>query len=172
MRLVGGTGTWCTGDATSRVTRDTPLVASAMVPRPPERIERAGLGGADLVGGTAGSALAPDLAGARVARRHPGWPRSPLVGGPPRSPARGGLGGPTLAHQASPTTLVLATNRAPSDLDPHSAYDPGSGIALQGPFEGLIQLQTGTVDDYRSRAGGVVEANADESVWTFRSARA
>ena len=45
------------------------------------------------------------------------------------------------AREPSTTTLVLATNRAPSDLDPHSAYDPGSQIALQGPFEGLIQVR-------------------------------
>src|SRR5215211_4852062 len=50
------------------------------------------------------------------------------------------------ARDASTKTLVLATNRAPSDLDPHSAYDPGSQIALQGLFEGLIQLQPGTTD--------------------------
>ena len=41
--------------------------------------------------------------------------------------------------------------RAPSDLDPHSAYDAGSGVALQGPFEGLIRLKRGT--DRRVRAG-------------------
>ena len=60
------------------------------------------------------------------------------------------------------------TNRAPSDLDPHSAYDPGSGIALQGPFEGLIQLQPGTVDTYVPVLAESWTANADKSVWTFR----
>lgn len=34
-------------------------------------------------------------------------------------------------RQASPSTFVLATDRAPSDLDPHSAYDAGSGVAWQ-----------------------------------------
>src|SRR3954468_463413 len=41
--------------------------------------------------------------------------------------------------QRSSGTLTLVTNRAPSDLDPHSAYDAGSGVLLQGPFEGLIR---------------------------------
>src|SRR4051812_6641500 len=40
-------------------------------------------------------------------------------------------------RQSSSRTLTLVTNRAPSDLDPHSAFDPGSGMLLQGPFEGL-----------------------------------
>src|SRR5689334_21504368 len=28
----------------------------------------------------------------------------------------------------APTMLTVATNRTPSDLDPHSAYDDGSGV--------------------------------------------
>ena len=72
------------------------------------------------------------------------------------------------ASQGSPPILTLVTNRAPSDLDPHSAYDPGSGIALQGPFEGLIQLQPGTVDAYVPVLAETWTANADKSVWTFR----
>ena len=69
--------------------------------------------------------------------------------------------------QASTATLVLATNRAPSDLDPHSAYDPGSQIALGGLFEGLIQIQTGTADTIEPVLAESWTANADKSVWTF-----
>ena len=71
------------------------------------------------------------------------------------------------AREPSTTTLVLATNRAPSDLDPHSAYDPGSQIALQGPFEGLIQLRPGTADVIVPVLAESWTANADKSVWTF-----
>jgi peptide/nickel transport system substrate-binding protein len=69
--------------------------------------------------------------------------------------------------QASTAPLVLATNRAPSDLDPHSAYDPGSQIALGGLFEGLIQIQTGTADTIDPVLAESWTANADKSVWTF-----
>ena len=68
--------------------------------------------------------------------------------------------------QASTATLVLATNRAPSDLDPHSAYDPGSQIALGGPFEGLIQIH-GMADTIDPVLAESWTANADKSVWTF-----
>ena len=50
------------------------------------------------------------------------------------------------ARQPDPTTFTLVTNRTPSDLDPHSAYDAGSGVVLQGPFEGLIRLAPGSAD--------------------------
>src|SRR5215212_8371754 len=50
--------------------------------------------------------------------------------------------------QGAPRVVTLVTPRAPSDLDPHSAYDAGSGVALQGPFEGLIRLKPGTTDEY------------------------
>jgi peptide/nickel transport system substrate-binding protein len=63
-------------------------------------------------------------------------------------------------------TFVMATARTPSDLDPHSAYDAGSGVVLQGPYESLIRLTSaGTYD------GVIAEswtANPDASVWTFR----
>jgi peptide/nickel transport system substrate-binding protein len=70
-------------------------------------------------------------------------------------------------YQASTATLVLATNRAPSDLDPHSAYDPGSQIALGALFEGLIRVQTGTADTIDPVLAESWTANADKSVWTF-----
>ena len=72
---------------------------------------------------------------------------------------------PTL--QGSLNTLTLATNRTPSDLDPHSAYDPGSGVALQGPFEGLIRLKAGTTGEYVPLLAESWASNPDLSVWTF-----
>ncbi len=72
------------------------------------------------------------------------------------------------ALQVSPTTFTLVTNRTPSDLDPHSAYDAGSGVALQGPFEGLIRLEPGTTDVYQPLLAESWTSNVDQSVWTFR----
>ncbi len=71
------------------------------------------------------------------------------------------------ARQDTPGTLTLVTNRTPSDLDPHSAYDAGSGVALQGPYEGLLRLKAGTTDEYVPLLASSWEANADQSVWTF-----
>lgn len=70
--------------------------------------------------------------------------------------------------QSAPRTLTLVTPRAPSDLDPHSAYDAGSGVALHGVFEGLIRLKRGTTDEYEPILAESWEASADESRWTFR----
>ena len=66
------------------------------------------------------------------ARRAPGWGGCRRSGG-------AGLGAPLAGDrlraaplpQGASRTLTLVTNRAPSDLDPHSAYDAGSGL-LQG----------------------------------------
>jgi peptide/nickel transport system substrate-binding protein len=91
---------------------------------------------------------------------------SPVMLGPVTHPVTRGMR-ETPAQQAAPTTLVLGTNRAPSDLDPHSAYDPGSQMALQGIFEGLIQVQPGTVAAVFPVLAESREANADKSVWTF-----
>jgi peptide/nickel transport system substrate-binding protein len=65
------------------------------------------------------------------------------------------------------TTFALATNRTPSDLDPHSAYDAGSGVVMAGPFEGLIRLKPGTTKEYLPVIAESWEATADQSVWTF-----
>jgi peptide/nickel transport system substrate-binding protein len=70
--------------------------------------------------------------------------------------------------QDAPETFTLVTNRTPSDLDPHAAYDAGSGLALQGPFEGLIRLASGATDDYQPLLAESWFANEDRSVWTFR----
>jgi peptide/nickel transport system substrate-binding protein len=71
-------------------------------------------------------------------------------------------------RQDSLAPFTLATNRTPSDLDPHSAYDAGSGVALQGPFEGLIRLKPGSTDEYVPLLAESWTANDDRSIWTFR----
>jgi peptide/nickel transport system substrate-binding protein len=91
---------------------------------------------------------------------------SPALLGPATSPVTWGMRW-MFARQTSPATLILVTNRAPSDLDPHSAYDPGSLMALQGLFEGLILLRPGTVDAIVPALAESWTANGDKSVWTF-----
>jgi peptide/nickel transport system substrate-binding protein len=71
-------------------------------------------------------------------------------------------------RQAPPSVFTLATNRTPSDLDPHSAYDAGSGVVLQGPFEGLIRLKPGTVDEVVPVLAESWWANTEKSIWTFQ----
>jgi peptide/nickel transport system substrate-binding protein len=71
-------------------------------------------------------------------------------------------------RQGSPATLTLVTPRAPSDLDPHSVYDAGSGVLLQGAFEGLIRLKPGTADTYEPVLAESWESDASASRWTFR----
>lgn len=72
------------------------------------------------------------------------------------------------ARQADATTLVIALNGTPSDLDPHSAYDYRSAIALRGPYEGLIALDGAATDTYIPAVAESWSANDDKSVWTFR----
>ena len=83
---------------------------------------------------------------------------SPFVG--PRVSAASG-------RQAEPTTLTIALNGAPSDLDPHSQYDQRSTLAVRGPYEGLIGLKGSATDQYEGLIAESWEANADKSVWTF-----
>ncbi len=69
--------------------------------------------------------------------------------------------------QAEPTTLTIALNGAPSDLDPHSQYDQRSTLAVRGPYEGLIGLKDDKTNEYVGLLAERWEANADKSVWTF-----
>ncbi len=84
------------------------------------------------------------------------------------------LGGshPALAapsvRQADPATLTVALNGSPSDLDPHSAYDYRSAIALRGPYEGLIALDGSATDQYVPVVAESWSPNEDKSVWTFK----
>jgi peptide/nickel transport system substrate-binding protein len=65
-------------------------------------------------------------------------------------------------------SLTVATNRVPTDLDPHSAPDPGSIVALNGQFETLIRLKPGTTDQFDPLIAQAWESNHDKSVWTFQ----
>ena len=90
--------------------------------------------------------------------------RGALLGGTAVAPMGAGLDAPLAGDrlraaplpQGASRTLTLVTNRAPSDLDPHSAYDAGSGVLLQGPFEGLIRAQGQRDGRVRAGAGGIV----------------
>ncbi|MDP8932509.1 MAG: ABC transporter substrate-binding protein, partial [Actinomycetota bacterium] len=89
-------------------------------------------------------------------------------------PATATLGGLTnvsaaspLRSQADPTTLTIAMNGSPSDLDPHSVYDYRSAMPLRGPYEGLIALEGSATDKYVPVLAESWEANEDKSVWTF-----
>ncbi len=70
-------------------------------------------------------------------------------------------------RSGDPTTLVIATNGSPSDLDPHSGYDYRSGLAITAAYEGLIRLKGDATDHYEGVLAESWEANADKSVWTF-----
>jgi len=87
------------------------------------------------------------------------------------APAAGALlaapAGAAPSAQADPTTLTIAMNGSPSDLDPHSAYDYRSAIAVRGPYETLIALKEEKTDEYVGVIAERWEANEDASTWTF-----
>jgi peptide/nickel transport system substrate-binding protein len=80
-----------------------------------------------------------------------------------RSSARGAR-----AQESGGETFVIGATRPPTDLDPHSSYDAGSGVVLPGPYEGLIRMTAGETGTYEGAIAESWEANADRSVWTFR----
>lgn len=71
-------------------------------------------------------------------------------------------------RQGDPSTLVIATDGAPSDLDPHSAYDYRSVLAILGAYEGLIGLVGSSTDELEGLIAESWESNDDLSVWTFK----
>jgi peptide/nickel transport system substrate-binding protein len=71
------------------------------------------------------------------------------------------------ARQDASTTLTIAMNGSPSDLDAHSAYDYRSAIVGRGPYEQLITLKGNSTGEYVGLLAERWEANADKSVWTF-----
>jgi peptide/nickel transport system substrate-binding protein len=71
------------------------------------------------------------------------------------------------ARQGDASTLVIAMNGSPSDLDPHSAYDYRSSMAIRGPYETLIGLVGGSSDTYEGLVAESWSSNDDKSVWTF-----
>ena len=72
------------------------------------------------------------------------------------------------ARQDAATTLTVALNGTPYNLDPHSSYDYRSTVAIRGPFEGLIALKGGATDEYVGVIAESWSANDDKSVWTFK----
>ena len=103
----------------------------------------------------------------RATRRHLLAGAAALSGGL-AAPVAGALGGSArVAAQDDVETLTIAMNGTPSDLDPHSAYDYRSAIALRGPYEQLIGLVADKTDEYEGLVAERWEANADKSVWTF-----
>ncbi len=77
-----------------------------------------------------------------------------------RSVARG-------AHQGDPTTLTIAMDGSPSDLDPHSAYDYRSVLAIVGTYEGLLGLKDDKTDEFVGLIAESWTSNEDMSTWTF-----
>jgi peptide/nickel transport system substrate-binding protein len=63
--------------------------------------------------------------------------------------------------------LVIAVDGSPSDLDPHSAYDYRSVMAILGAYEGLIGLVEDSTDQFEGLVAESWESNEDQSVWTF-----
>jgi peptide/nickel transport system substrate-binding protein len=82
------------------------------------------------------------------------------------APAARAFAGSASAQDAA-STLTIAMNGSPSDLDPHSAYDYRSAIAIRGPYETLIGLVDNKTDVYEGVIAEKWEPNADKSVWTF-----
>jgi hypothetical protein len=80
--------------------------------------------------------------------------------------ARASLGSTAFAQEEG-ATLTIAMNGSPSDLDPHSAYDYRSAIAVRRPYETLIGLVDDKTDVYVGVIAESWEPNEDKSVWTF-----
>jgi peptide/nickel transport system substrate-binding protein len=72
-----------------------------------------------------------------------------------------------LRRQSDPSTLTIAMNGSPSDLDPHSVYDYRSAMPLRGPYETLIALDGSATNTYVPVLAESWEPNEDKSVWTF-----
>lgn len=81
--------------------------------------------------------------------------------------SHGGTAAAPRRAASDPTTLTIATNGSPSDLDPHSGYDYRSGLAITAAYEGLIRLKGDKTDEYEGVLASSWEANEDKSVWTF-----
>jgi peptide/nickel transport system substrate-binding protein len=70
-------------------------------------------------------------------------------------------------RQAAGSTLTVAVEGTPSDLDPHWAADALSSLAVLGIYEGLIALDGASTDTFVGLLAESWEPNEDESVWTF-----
>ncbi len=87
----------------------------------------------------------------------------PTAAAPAQSPSTG----QSARRAADPTTLTIAMDASPTDLDPHSAYDYRSALAILGAYEGLIALKDDKTDQYVGLIAESWEPNADKSLWTF-----
>src|SRR5680860_848345 len=76
-------------------------------------------------------------------------------------------GGQVTNFQDEDGLLVIAVDGSPSDLDPHSAYDYRSVMAILGAYEGLIGLVEDQTDQFEGLVAESWESNEDQSVWTF-----
>lgn len=76
--------------------------------------------------------------------------------------------GSALVQEDDPLTFTLVTNRTPTDLDPHSAYDAGSGVALRGVYEGLLRSSPVQADQFEPILATSWSTDATERVWTFQ----
>jgi peptide/nickel transport system substrate-binding protein len=72
-----------------------------------------------------------------------------------------------VARQDNASTLTIAMNGSPSDLDPHSVYDYRSAMPLRGPYESLIALDGSSTDKYVPVLAESWSPNDDKSAWTF-----
>lgn len=64
------------------------------------------------------------------------------------APSEGPTGNLRGLRANDPNTLTLAMDALPTDLDPHSAYDYRSALAILGAYEGLITLKDDKTDEY------------------------
>jgi peptide/nickel transport system substrate-binding protein len=71
-------------------------------------------------------------------------------------------------NQDELTTLTIAFYGSPSDLDPQLANDYRSVFPVMAIYEGLLALKGEKTDEYEGRLAESWEANADQSVWTFK----
>ncbi len=89
------------------------------------------------------------------------------LGGLLRSPASPLARGALVRAQGEESILTVASYGSPVDLDPHSAAEDRSALAIRGAYEQLIALKGETTDEYEGLIAERWEANDDQSVWTF-----
>jgi peptide/nickel transport system substrate-binding protein len=69
--------------------------------------------------------------------------------------------------QSDAGALTVASYGSPIDLDPHSAVEDRSALAIRGAYEQLIALKADQTDEYEGLIAERWESNTDQSVWTF-----
>ena len=86
------------------------------------------------------------------------------LGGLLRLPAAPLTRGALVRAQGAEGTLTVASYGSPVDLDPHSAAEDRSALAIRGAYEQLIALKGDTTDEYEGLIAERWEANDDQSV--------